>query len=87
DILNYGMPYGVYVVEVTQGGGAELAGILPGDIIVGINDIEITNIDQLRDKVNSIRKGKEVTIQYNRIIDGEYIIQEADITLSGNPET
>ncbi|HHT98382.1 MAG TPA: serine protease, partial [Clostridiales bacterium] len=42
DILNYGMPYGVYVVEVTQGGGAELAGILPGDIIVGINDIEIT---------------------------------------------
>lgn len=87
DISNYGMPYGVYVVEITPGGGAELAGILPGDIIVGINDIEITSINQLRDKVNSIRKGTKVIIKYNRIIDGEYTSQETNVILSGNPET
>lgn len=84
DTENYGMPLGVYISEVLEGGGAKEAGLLKGDIIVGINDIEIVTISQLKDKVSSVRVGTTIKIKYRRIIDGEYKEQEVLVTLKEN---
>lgn len=82
----FGMPYGTYVVEVVENGSADKAGMMVGDIITKVNDIEITDITQLRERVNSIRVGETIQVTYLRAFEGEYEELEVDITLMKNPE-
>jgi serine protease Do len=42
---------GVIVKEVTQGGGAELAGIKPGDILLSINNIPVHTTNALQEQI------------------------------------
>ena len=55
------IPVGIYVREVSEDGAAKDAGIMVGDIIVGIGDEEITTIKELSEKVNSYRVGTKIT--------------------------
>ena len=43
----YSLPTGVYVGEVTSGGAAEKAGVQKGDIIIGLDDYEISSYTEL----------------------------------------
>ncbi len=81
----YNMPIGVFVNELSKGGSAEKAGILPGDIITKADKIEITSITQLRDYVNSKRIGTQVTITYMRKSASEYKEGQVTVTLGKNP--
>ncbi len=81
----YNMPIGVFVNEVSKGGSAEKAGILPGDIITRADEIEITSITQLRDYVNSKRIGTEVTITYMRKSSSAYKEGKVTVVLGKNP--
>lgn len=82
----YSMPVGVYVHEVTEGGAAEKAGLKMDDIITKVNDVEITSMTQLKDKVNSLRVGTKVEITYMRNSDGEYKEATVTVTLGQNPQ-
>lgn len=68
----FNWPLGVYVGEVVDGGPADEAGILQGDIIVGMDDIDITSMTQLIEKTTSYRAGTEVTIRLMRNQGGTY---------------
>ncbi len=81
----YNMPIGVFVNELAKDGSAEKAGLLPGDIIIKADEIEITSITQLRDYVNSKRIGTEVTITYMRKSSSEYKEGKVTVTLGKNP--
>lgn len=86
DIANmFNWPVGVYVSETTQGGPAHKAGILKGDIIVGLNDIEVTSTTQLIEKVTSYRAGTEVTVKLMRNQDGTYQELEVQVKLEPRP--
>lgn len=57
---------GLLVTKVTAGGGAEEAGILPGDVIVAVNGTDLTGIDM--DTVSNMIRGEsgttvELTVQ------------------------
>ena len=74
------MPEGVYVSEVTKGGGAEKAGMTRGCIITGINGTKVSSMDDLQEQRQYYAKGDEVelTIQVPQS-NGEY--QEQSVTV------
>lgn len=74
------MPEGVYVSEVTKGGGAEKAGMTRGCIITGINGTTVSSMDDLQEQLQYDAKGDEVelTIQVPQS-NGEY--QEQSVTV------
>ncbi|RMG82070.1 MAG: PDZ domain-containing protein, partial [Bacteroidetes bacterium] len=67
--LNLPAVEGVYISRVTEGGGADEAGLQADDVIVGINNIKITSIPELQEQVGRFRPGNEIQIEYIR--DGE----------------
>ena len=76
------MPEGVYVSEVTKGGGAEKAGMTRGCIITGINGTKVSSMDDLQEQRQYYAKGDEVelTIQVPQS-NGEYQEQSVNVTL------
>lgn len=77
------MPLGVYVSEVSKDGAAHEAGIVVGDIIVGVNDTEVLTIKDLAEKINSYRIGKKVTLKVKRYEKGKYINKKISVKLKG----
>ena len=83
--LDYNMPDGVYINEVSDGGAADKAGIIKGDIITKINGIAVGSIESLQERVNSYRAGTEVSITLQRAKEGVY--QEQTVTATLQDET
>ena len=77
------IPVGIYVREVSEDGAAKDAGIMVGDIIVGIGDEEITTIKELSEKVNSYRVGTKITLKIKRNENGKYKEKKVKVTLKG----
>ena len=65
---NLAVNQGAYVVEVTEGGPADKAGIEVGDVIIGIDDEEITSADGAILAIRSHDIGDTVTV---RVMRGE----------------
>ncbi|MEQ8925813.1 MAG: trypsin-like peptidase domain-containing protein [Fulvivirga sp.] len=61
DVVN-----GVFVSYVNDNSSAQEAGIEQGDVIIGINEIEVTNVSELQELVARNRPGDEVTVTYIR---------------------
>ena len=77
------MPVGAYVSEVSEDGAAAAAGIMVGDIIVGVDDEEILTMEALAEKINSYRIGTEITINVKRYAEGEYKDKKIKVKLKG----
>ncbi len=77
----YGIPLGVYVAEVTDGGGAQNAGIAKGDVIVEFDGQEITSMDDLQTRLQYYAAGTTVTVKVMRPSGQEYVEQEFTVTL------
>ncbi len=82
----YGFPHGVYVAAVVEGGAADKAGILPGDIITAVNGSAVTARTQLQEKVNSYRCGTEVTVTLARLENGEYVERDVTVVLGSKAD-
>lgn len=70
-------PAGVAVVEVSDGGAADEAGLRPGDVIVRLGDTDITTITSLAEALASMRPGDRTKVTYTR--DGDE--RTAEVTL------
>ena len=81
----YGIPQGVYVAEVTSGGGAEAAGLQKGDVITEFDGNEITSMDDLQTRLQYYAKGTEVTVTVMRQNGQEYAATTYTVTLGGAP--
>jgi serine protease Do len=62
----YALPVGVYVSQVTSGGGADNAGIKAGDVITEFNGDKITSMEQLTQLIKQQAVGEKVTIRVIR---------------------
>lgn len=76
------MPAGVYVTEVTSGGGADRAGMTKGCIITAINGSSVDSMEALQGQLEYYAKGDTVslTIQIPQT-NGEYEENTVDVTL------
>lgn len=77
------MPAGVYVTDITPGGGAEKAGMTKGSIITGINGSLVDSMDALQAQLQYYAKGETVTLTIQiPQTNGEYKEDTVDVTLS-----
>lgn len=83
----YNVPTGVYVKAVSKGGAADKAGIKENDIITAVNNMQVTTMESLKEKVNSYRAGTEVEITFQRSSNGEYKEQKVKVTLQDQSST
>ncbi|MEY3052491.1 MAG: hypothetical protein RLY31_2276 [Bacteroidota bacterium] len=64
--LGLDISQGIYVESVIDGGAAQLAGIIPDDIIVGVNDKVVKSSPDLLEIVGGAKAGETVTLSINR---------------------
>ena len=76
------LPAGVYVTEVTSGGGADKADMTKGCIITALNGNTVDSMDGLQEQLQYYAKGETVvlTVQIPQT-NGEYKEQTVDVTL------
>ncbi len=83
----YGIPMGVYVAEVSNGGGAEAAGIEKGDVIVAFDGEEITSMDDLQTRLQYYAAGTTVSVTVMRQNGQEYTQKSFEVTLGHATDT
>ena len=79
---SYGMPEGVYISTISEGGAAEKAGLQKGDIITKMDGTRISSYAQLRETLSYYASGETIAITIQRLEDAEYVEKVLDITLS-----
>ncbi len=57
---------GVYINHVTTNGAAEDAGLLKGDVVIGLNGTRVKRTSELQEYVGRYRPGDQVSIEYWR---------------------
>ena len=57
----YRMPAGIYISQVDAGSDAASRGIIPGDILISINNIRISNMEDLNGLLYNYNPGDSVT--------------------------
>lgn len=76
------MPAGVYVTEVTSGGGADKAGMTKGCIITGINGSSVDSMEALQSQLEYYARGETVTLTIQiPQTNGEYEESTLEVTL------
>ena len=83
---NYGMPEGVYINTITEGGAAEKAGLQKGDIITKLDGSRSTGYSQLRETLSYYSSGETISITIQRMENSEYAEKVLEITLSSGEQ-
>jgi serine protease Do len=82
----YGMPSGVYVVDVIDDSGAQKAGIEKGDIIVSLDGEKVTSMTGLQGMLEYYEAGTKVTVVLERQNNGDYKEHSVTVTLGKRSE-
>jgi serine protease Do len=59
-VENYGIPKGISIEVISPDGAADKAGLLPKDIIIGVEGKSVETIDQLKEEINKYKVGDVV---------------------------
>ena len=62
----YRMPAGLYITQVQLGSDAASRGIIPGDILISIDNTRIANMDDLNSVIYNYNPGDSVTVVFYR---------------------
>ncbi len=57
---------GIYVAEVIPGSGAQFSGILPGDVVIGINGKEVNNFEDITKEMRFTKVGDMMKLKIIR---------------------
>ncbi len=63
---NLNISQGVAVESLQEGGSAQYAGLLPGDVILSLNNKKIKSVPELQEAVSSAKIGDKVVLLVNR---------------------
>ena len=58
--------FGFYIDEVERGSAANLAGILPGDVVVELEGEKVESFDTIKDKMNRLKVGDQINMKVRR---------------------
>lgn len=78
----FNMPVGVYVYSVVEGSPAEKAGLKQGNIITGLDNIQIRTIDDLINALSYKKAGQTIKLKIQEMENGKYVEKVLEITLA-----
>ena len=81
-IAGYGLPEGFYVSAITSGSNADKSELEIGNIIIEIDNKEVTSIETIRKVLNKKEKGDKVTLKVKYASRNTY--KEKEITIKLN---
>lgn len=81
-----GMPKGVYIVSVTQGSGADLAGLKKGNVITKLEGISVAKIEELNEMLSYYEAGDTITLTVAVGSPEGYQETEVEVTLSSSED-
>ncbi|TAL62681.1 MAG: PDZ domain-containing protein, partial [Bacteroidetes bacterium] len=64
---------GIYISGISQGGGADEAGMKEGDIILKIGEIEVNNVPELQEQIGRFRPGDKVSLKVRRNAEDKFL--------------
>ena len=83
----YGIPAGVFVSKVTEGGAADKAGLKSNSVITEFNGKTVSSINQLIEYLSYYEPGEEVEVTLEVADGGEYKEKTVTVTLGENKDT
>ncbi|MDF2871285.1 MAG: peptidase and chymotrypsin/Hap [Anaerocolumna sp.] len=82
---SFNMPTGVYVSEIEDNSAAANAGLQVGDIIVGLNNVTVSSMEDLQKALSYSKAGTTGTLKVQSLVNGKYEEKSLDITLGTKP--
>ncbi len=82
----YGVPTGVFVLEVSEDGPAARAGILTNDIITSLGGTKVSTSEELTGQLEYYAAGETVEIVLQRAEGGQYKEQKISVTLGNKKD-
>ena len=81
----YGMPVGIYVYKIVEGGAAANSDLKEKDIITKFDGQSITNMEELKQMLTYYEGGSTVSLTVQSLVNGSYVEHEVQITLGTKP--
>ena len=81
----YGMPVGIYVYKIVEGGAAANSDLKEKDIITKFDGQSVTNMEELKQMLTYYEGGSTVTLTVQSLVNGSYVEHEVQITLGTKP--
>ena len=81
----YGMPVGIYVYKIVEGGAAANSDLKEKDIITKFDGQSVTNMEELKQMLTYYEGGSTVSLTVQSHVNGSYVEHEVQITLGTKP--
>lgn len=81
----YGMPVGIYVYKIVEGGAAANSDLKEKDIITKFDGQSVTNMEELKQMLTYYEGGSMVSLTVQSLVNGSYVEHEVQITLGTKP--
>ncbi|HIZ80177.1 MAG TPA: trypsin-like peptidase domain-containing protein [Candidatus Lachnoclostridium stercorigallinarum] len=81
----FGMPQGVYVYKITEGGAASKSDLREKDIITKFDGSTVRSMEDLQQMLTYYEGGETVTLTVQTLENGQYVEREVEITLDFRP--
>ncbi len=81
----YGMPVGIYVYKIVEGGAAANSDLKEKDIITKFDGQSVTNMEELKQMLTYYEGGSTVSLTVQSLVNGSYVEHEVQITLGTKP--
>ena len=81
----YGMPVGIYVYKIIDGGAAAASGLKEKDIITKFDGQSITSMSELKEILTDSESGSVIKLTVQSLVNGAYVEHEVELTLGSRP--
>ena len=81
----YGMPVGIYVYKIVEGGAAANSDLKEKDIITKFDGQSVTNMEELKQMLTYYKGGSTVDLTVQSLVNGAYVEHDVQITLGTRP--
>lgn len=81
----YGMPVGIYVYKIVEGGAAANSDLKEKDIITKFDGQSVTNMEELKQMLTYYEGGSTDELTVQSLVNGAYVEHNVQITLGTKP--
>lgn len=81
----FGMPVGIYVYKIVEGGAAASSDLKEKDIITKFDGQSVTSMEELKQMLTYYEGGSTVTLTVQSLVNGAYAEHDVQVTLGTKP--